>query len=373
MSETQPDSGTEFVSQPQHERVRVGWVAGEKTLANFGCTFQPLAVGLMDELINIVAFCPEASDVSTLPSPPVEVVRYLRPCWWRHVKQVAASVAGRAKSAKVNLLHALDSSAAELTRLAAEQAGVPYVCSSYRLGDERRLSKGHNIAGVLAAGESIQKDMLEHIVAAEQHIHLARPGVYTVSGPTCFESREHRVSIIVGGDLNNFDAFEAVLGSFAQLHLRDEECIFFIIGAGSQEKSLRRIAERLDLRHDLTFVGELPAWKLTAVFIGADIYISATSGKKFDIPSLLAMAAGVPVVSAVGGTSDFLSDRQKGILFKEGDSQDLAEKLCSLLDDHTAARALATAALAYVHEYHSPAKAVAKTAEIYRSVVASKP
>ncbi len=371
MSEIASDSEAEFVSQPPQERLRVGWVAGEKTLAKFGCTFQPLVVGLMDELIEITAFCDEDSDTSTLPSPPVNVISYARPCWWRSTKQVAAAIAGHAKAARINLLHSLDSSAAELTRLAAGQAGVPYVCSSYRLGDGGRVGRGHDIAGIFAASERIQKDLLEQTAGAGHKIHLVRPGVYTVSGPSCFDSVEQRVSIIVGGNLNNYRAFEAVLQSFAKLHLSEEECIFFIVGAGSQEKNLRRVAERLDLRHDLTFVGELPAWKLTSVFVGADIYVSATAGKKFDIPSLLAMAAGVPVVSAVGDEMDLLPDRQMGLLFREGDSQDLAEKLRSLIDDHAAAKALAAAALAYVHEYHSPAKAVVKTTEIYRSVAAS--
>ena len=67
---------------PTPKPVRVAWVAGPRTLEEYGHILQPLAVGLLDELVELVVFCPQGADVERLPSPPAQIVPYARlPRW----------------------------------------------------------------------------------------------------------------------------------------------------------------------------------------------------------------------------------------------------------------------------------------------------
>ena len=66
-------------TDPPSGRIRVAWVAGPDTVEQYGRALQPLAIGLLDELIDIVALCPQGADVQELPSPPVETLACPRP------------------------------------------------------------------------------------------------------------------------------------------------------------------------------------------------------------------------------------------------------------------------------------------------------
>ena len=223
-------------------------------------------------------------------------------------------------------------------------------------------------AAVLAACEPIRTSLLEGHVAAVEKMHLLRPGVYHVRHTTLFEDPEHSTAIVAGGRLDEVEPFEAVLRTFAEIRKREYDCVFFLIGSGRCEKALRRKAEELGLNESLTFVDWRMPTQLAGVLKGADIYISPVPLRSFDMRALLAMAAGDPVMAAVGGCSDFLADGKTALLFRQGDSAELTLKLVSLLDDHASARAMAESALTFVREHYSPAGMVGAMTGLYRAL-----
>jgi len=353
--------------QESPRRIRVAWLSGSETLRRFGRTLQPVAIGLMDEMVDLVALCPHGADVRELPSPPLEIIRYARPRWWSFGKTTVEFLTAEIRKRKIELLHALEASTADLARLLARSAGIDYIVSTYSLGRRRRLGRldGHASA-VLAASESIRQELLKHHVVAAENIHLVRPGVYQVRRPTCFSESQHSIAIITGGQLDRFEAFEAVLRSFAELRARNYPCVFFVLGGGRAERQLRIHAEKLTLREELTFADCLPVGELTGIFKAADVYVSPVPRGHIDMYCLLAMAAGIPVLAAAGGAADFLHDGRTAILFTEGDSAELTTKLMALLDDRDSATALAASALEYIRRHHSPAEMVANLVGIYR-------
>jgi glycosyltransferase involved in cell wall biosynthesis len=281
------------------------------------------------------------------------------------VEAMAEELAGR----RVQVLHALDSPAADLTRRLAGELDARYIVSSYALGDGKRLGTlDGRCAGVLAASEPIRRDLLEHHVAAAEKIRLVHPGVHQVRHTTLFDNPQQSTAIVTGGRLDDAQAFESVLKCFAEIKGRGNDCVFFIIGGGPAEMALRRQADKLGLREALTFVDRQPPTQLAGIFKAADIYVSPVPLRRLDMNSLLAMAAGDPVIAAVGGCSDFLIDGKTALLFKSGDSAELTMKLSSLLDDHPAARALAENSLCFLRENYSPAIMVHSLAGLYRQV-----
>ncbi len=353
------------------EAVRVGWIAAEDTIERLSRTLQPLAIGLLDELVEITTACPPRAIVSDLPSPPMEVVRYGRLRFYGFRTHAVEALAEELRPQQLELLHALDCRSAALTRQLAEMLNLRYVVSSYSLGDGRLLGTlDERVAGVLAASEPIRTDLLEHHVAAVEKIQLLHPGVYQVRHTTLFENPSQSVAIVAGGRLDDFTAFEAVLKCFAELKNRDYDCVFFVIGNGRAERQLRHLSERLDLSSVLTFVDRQQPSRMSGIFKAADIYLSPAPSRSIDISALLAMAAGDPVIAAGGGCSDFLLAGQTALLYRAGDWAELTAKVISLLDDHEAARRLANSALKHLHDHYSPASMVSCLAGMYRGVIA---
>ena len=89
--------------------------------------------------------------------------------------------------------------------------------------------------------------------------------------------------------------------------------------------------------------------------------------------SLLAMAAGVPVLAAAGkSANDFLRDGETAMGFTCGDYAELTVKLSAMLEDRASARALAENALEYIRRNHSAAANVTALASMYREVLKGK-
>jgi glycosyltransferase involved in cell wall biosynthesis len=354
-------------------KVRVGWVASPQTLANFSRMLQPLAVGLMDEMVDVTCFCPVGADTKALPSPPIDLVPYGRlKVWFFHTGAMEAMVE-EIRSRKLNLLHALDAPAAELTCQLARQAGVRFVASSYCVGDSKPLhGSGAPSEAIIAASEPVRRDLIENRLAVGEKIHLVRPGIYQVKGATCFLNPEHSVTIVAGGSLDYYDAFAAVLQTFATLRDRGDDCVFFVIGSGRHEGRLRQLAETLKLCEQVTFTPRQPSSQLAGIFKAADIYISPARSECIDVESLLAMASGVPVLATTDRASDFLIDGRTAMMFEEGNSVELTVKLTSLLDDRPAAVELAEHALGYARDHHSPTRMIQAVVGIYREAIVGR-
>ena len=359
---------------PQPRPVRVGWVAGPRTLDRFARTLGPLAIGMLDELVHLTAICPEGIDTRQLPTPPIEIIPYSRRKWWMPTRKVAEPLAEKLSGGKLELLHALDADTAALTGHLARSLGICCVISCYSLRDARRLGKvGQQVAAVLAASRPILEQLRRRKVAPTERIRLLRPGVHRVRHANCFNDPQHSICIVMCGALDDFNAYGAALHSFAELTSRNYDCAFFIIGSGPAETRLRALSERLAVHHALTFADYQPGVQLPGIFKAADVYVAPVSRRDLDVHCLLAMAAGVPVLAASGGAGDFLHHGRTALLFKRGGQADLTMKLLGVVEDRAAARDLAESALRYLGENHSPAAMVFALADIYRQVAGSHP
>ncbi len=370
----EPKAQAEIAVVPPPKRVRVGWVAGECTLERLARTLQPLAVGLLDEVVDVVVICPQRSATAELPSPPLEIVRYGRLKLWIFRTGATENLVEELRPMRLQVLHALDADACDLTRHLAAALNLRYIVSSYRLGDGRIIGGlDQRAEAVLAASEQLARDLLEHRVCAAAKIRVVRPGVHHVRHTTLFDHPQQSTAVVAGGRLDDVPAFEAVLKAFAAVKDRKYDCVFFIIGSGRAERALRLMAEKAGLDDVLTFVDRQPPAKLAGIFKAADIYIAPLPEHGVDIECLLAMAAGDPVLAAAGGSSDFLIDSKTALLFTMGDTDALTARLLSLLDNHAAARQQAEDALKYLREKHSQASMVTALADIYRTAANLRP
>ncbi len=363
--------GPANVSPAPPKPLRVGLVAGDRTLANLGPVVRHLVVGLLDEPMHVSLVCPAAAEAGHIPDPPVEMIRYgsLR-LPWLGARSVEA-LAERLGLSGVSVLHGLDADALVLTRRLAEKAKLDYVVSVLSLADDVHIRDAHCRA-VLAGSEPIRAKLAESRAAPADLIQLLPPAVHRARKATCFINPQHAPAIVAAGRLKSFQHFAAVLEAFAKLRSGQRECVFFVIVSGSRESQLRRLAGKLGLMSELTFVQPADAEHLAGIVKAADIFISPVPSDRVEIELLSALAAGDPVVAAEPTACDFIRNGETALTFSPGDAEDLAGRLNALLDDRAWARSLAESALAHLREHHSPAKMAGRLAELYRSVTGRK-
>jgi len=368
---TKPQVQPVLPSSPPRE-IRVAWVAGPGTLDRLGRTIQPLAIGLIDELVKLMVICPMGEPCEELPSPPIEIMRYgTIHRWWKPGKKLIP-IAAEFKKHRVQLLHALDGASWKMCRELSRLADLPCVVSSYNLDDPSVLGRlSRCTRTVIAASQPVRQALLERRALQTDRVRLIRPGLFQVRQPTCFVQPESFVSIIICGNLDDPAPFQTVLRSLADLASRNYDCVPFLIGSGRGERRLRAMADKLGLRRSITFIDRQPPRQLSGILKAGDLFVSPTCDREVPINVLLAMAAGVPVISAPNKAGDFLTDGKTALVFDPGNSGDLTGKLISLLEDHALAHRLAETALEYLRANHNITNAVSSLVEVYKQATST--
>jgi glycosyltransferase involved in cell wall biosynthesis len=161
------------------------------------------------------------------------------------------------------------------------------------------------------------------------------------------------------------------LRAFARVQRRYPAATLTLVGSGSEEHRLKRLAIELGLRH-VTFTGSVPAADIHTCYRAADIYVQTPSIDNMPGSVLEAFASGLPVVSTnVGGVPAILTDGVHGLLAADDDDEAVAERILTLLEQPELARQLARNALATCHAYEWAAVR-GQWLDAYRAVVARR-
>ena len=136
----------------------------------------------------------------------------------------------------------------------------------------------------------------------------------------------------------------STLRAFALVQRRYPDATLTLVGAGSEDASLRRLAAELGLR-GVTFAGRVAPEDISTYYADADIYVQTPTIDNMPSSILEAFASGLPVVSTeAGGVPAMLTDGVHGLLAPIGDADQMAAQVLRLLEDSTLARRLALAA-----------------------------
>ena len=132
--------------------------------------------------------------------------------------------------------------------------------------------------------------------------------------------------------------------AFARVQARWPEASLTVIGGGSQDTALRRMAAELGLRN-VTFLGRVAPETIHSYYAQADVYLQSPSIDNMPLSVLEAFASGVPVVSTdVGGVPAILTHGVHGLLAPDNDDERLAAHIADILERPADARARAAAA-----------------------------
>ncbi len=121
---------------------------------------------------------------------------------------------------------------------------------------------------------------------------------------------------------------------------------FLIAGRGDDGAAAARaqLAAQPGAAEHVEFLGGITDEEKAGLFAAADLYVAPqTGGESFGIVLVEAMSGGAMVVASdLGAFRRVLDDGTAGLLFRVGDSADLAAQLLTALDDPERRRAIAT-------------------------------
>ncbi|MGL6169330.1 MAG: glycosyltransferase family 4 protein, partial [Fusobacteriaceae bacterium] len=113
------------------------------------------------------------------------------------------------------------------------------------------------------------------------------------------------------------------------LQLLPKKYKLILAGDGEKKEELKNLVKNKKLENRVIFLG---AWdKIPELLKTCDIVVQSSNFEGFGIVAVEAMAAGVPVIASdVPGLREVVQNG--GVLFKKGDSKELAKKIIELED-----------------------------------------
>jgi L-malate glycosyltransferase len=141
------------------------------------------------------------------------------------------------------------------------------------------------------------------------------------------------------------------LRAFALLRQAYPQATLTVVGSGSQEADLRRLAMRLGVG-GVKFLGDVPAREMPRVYRDCDIFVNSSWVDNQPVSILEAFAAGLPVVTTpTGGIPEMVRNDTTGFLVPHGDPAAMAKSVSRLLDAPDLARQIAERARREVERY----------------------
>lgn len=119
--------------------------------------------------------------------------------------------------------------------------------------------------------------------------------------------------------------------------LKNENFKFILIGSGSKEEEMKKLIRDYSLENRITVLPSQPHRKLVEYFNSITCLVFPSEFESLGLVGLESMACGTPVIGAANqGILTYLKDYENGLVFKNGDYENLAEKIkeFSLLSDN---------------------------------------
>jgi glycosyltransferase involved in cell wall biosynthesis len=175
-----------------------------------------------------------------------------------------------------------------------------------------------------------------------------------------------RPKLLSTRNLEPYYRVDITLQAFALLKARYPEATLTIVGYGSEEERLRRLAASLGAG-GIRFVGKADRPALPGLYDEHDIFVNSSVLDNQPVSVLEAFASGLPVVStATGDIGAMVRSRETGLLVAPRDPEATAKAIASLLQSPDRALLMARRANQEVEKYTWPAVR-GQWAEAYRA------
>jgi glycosyltransferase involved in cell wall biosynthesis len=163
---------------------------------------------------------------------------------------------------------------------------------------------------------------------------------------------------------NLIHAFSIVLKRHPEKKIR-----LMIVGDGPQRDSLKKLADNLGVTGNVVFAGKIPREEVPAMHNRFNLFVCPSLRESFGVSVLEASACEVPViVTNVGGLPEVVQHNESGIVLKTHEITELADAICSFLDDPNLISLFGKGGRKFVKDNYDWNKNLALINDIYRRI-----
>ena len=121
--------------------------------------------------------------------------------------------------------------------------------------------------------------------------------------------------------------------AFVKVAQQRDDVRLILLGGGSQGGNIRRILQGGGVEEYVTFGGHVSQTELPRWYHMADLYISPSHVDGSSVSLMEALACGLPcLVSDIPANKEWVFENENGWLFRDGDADQLAEKILSVIN-----------------------------------------
>ncbi len=193
-------------------------------------------------------------------------------------------------------------------------------------------------ASMVTVPHSVFENKLRRFVSNTKHIEVIPLGVDLgrFSKINRIGSGEGNVRFCYAKPVEERCGVEIVLSAFIEIADKHPNTTLVLVGSGHPDyiDNLKAIAWNARLYKRVHFTGEVTAAEYDAHLKHSDVFIQPSLQDAFEIGTLEAMVAGLPVItSRTGCNQDFVIDEVTGFTVPPGDVQALSEMMINMIED----------------------------------------
>lgn len=146
--------------------------------------------------------------------------------------------------------------------------------------------------------------------------------------------RKEKFCLVTVGSLIPRKGVDVIIQAIG--HLQSQEHVqLVVVGEGPERKKLERLIEKLGLKDQIQFVGNVVPDKVVNYLVKADALVLASYSEGRPNVVLESMATGVPVIASdIEGVRELLQHGENGFRFQPGDAGALAALIEQLRDSY---------------------------------------
>jgi len=166
---------------------------------------------------------------------------------------------------------------------------------------------------------------------------------------------------------------DVIARAFVKVAQQNDDVSLILLGGGSQAHNIRDILQRGGALERVSFGGQVSQTDLPRWYHMADIYISPSHVDGSSVSLMEALACGLPcLVSDIPANQEWVEDGINGWLFRDGDVDDLVEKILSALKKRRSFKKISEAAHKTAEQKADWSKNFGKLLDAYDKVIKRK-
>ena len=229
----------------------------------------------------------------------------------------------------------------------------------------RVITVSQNSLGDIHADQKVPLDRLHVVpVGVDQELFKPLPDVARVPG---------RLITTASADVT-MKGLRYLLEAVAKLRT-ERHVELVVIGRLKEGGPSARIIDELGLRDVVTFVTGVPEQRIIELYSEAEVAVVPSLYEGFSLPAIEAMSCGVPLVATTGGALPEVvgADNDTALLVPPGDSEALAARIATALDDPELRARIGAAGRQRVIDRWTWRHTAVGTVEHYRALLAETP